>query len=183
MKIFSSAIIFLTVFILMKYLGASSKKQAHKNEEGIIVLRMNKAYGIVGYIGILISLVIGVIATLGTIKNISDLIMAMSMFLFFFIISSMLVMVSKNQRVEAGDEKIIAYSMTGKATVIKWSEVTKVQFSKTSLELKLTAKRQQAKLHMHFIGFWDFVDLMKRKLDILVYKDAILILDTVKKRF
>lgn len=183
MKITSSVLTIAVVTLLMRYLMTSSKKDIAENEDGVLVFRMNKAYGIVGILGIIIASIFAIIGFLGTVKTMDDFIMVLLLILFFLCISVPLVLVSRNQKIVASDEKIIFYGMTGKCKEILWADITKVKFSKTSLELKLIANSTSIKLHMHLVGFNKFIELMQENLDIMLYKDAINTMQAVQKRY
>jgi hypothetical protein len=83
----------------------------------------------------------------------------------------------------ASDEKILFYNMTGKVKEILWTDITKVKFGKTSLELKLITNSTSIKLHMHLVGFNKFIELMQKNLDIEIYKDAMITMQSVQKRY
>ncbi|KNY25395.1 hypothetical protein Bccel_0655 [Pseudobacteroides cellulosolvens ATCC 35603 = DSM 2933] len=182
LKIFSTIIIITVVFALMKYLGESTKKHAAVVSEGTIILKMNQAYGVIGYIGIVCSAVIGVIASLGTVKSVQDLIIVIGLVLSFLALSMPLVLISKKMKIEVDEEKIKHFGITGKIKTIYWNEIKTVKFSKTALELSLITDKIKVKLHMHLIGFNDMVNIMKAKIDYSLYRDALIEIESVNNR-
>ncbi len=183
MNYISSVIIFILVSALMKYLMDSSKKQPTIKEDGLVVLKMNKAYGIIGYIGIVFSALIGIIASQGTVKSVKDLFIVLALVLFFMLLSVPLVLVSKKMKVEVDEEKVKYYGVTGKTREIFWKEIKEVKFSKTMLELALNTDKTRIKLHMHLVGFPQFVNTMKAKVEYSLYRDAISEIETINGRF
>lgn len=180
MRYMNLFIIFITVTVFMKYLTESSKKRA-ENNNGIMVLKMNKAYGIVGYISMFAAVIIGVIASLGTVKDIIDLALVFGLFTIFFGIGILLVLSSRNKKIEVSEEEINSYSITGKVTKILWEDISNVSFSNISLELKLTAGRKNIKLHLHNVGFYDFIKLIETKLSCELYMTALMSLEAADK--
>ncbi|WP_010250970.1 hypothetical protein [Acetivibrio cellulolyticus] len=183
MNYISTVIIVVVVSVLMKYLLASSKKQPIINEEGTIILKMNKAYAIIGYIGIAFTAIIGIIASLGTVKSNQDLFIVIGLVLLFLGLSVPLVLVAKRVKIEANEEKITYIGITGKQKVIMWNDIKKVGFSKSMLELALITDKTKIKVHMHYIGFPTLIELMKSKVEYSLCKDAIYSIETVSNRF
>ena len=182
MNYLGTLIIFIVVSFLMKYLMSSSKKQPIINEKEGMTLKMNKAYGIIGYIGIAFTTAIGIIASLGTVKSNEDLFIVIGLVLFFLMLSVPLVLVSKKMKVEADNKKVRYFGINGKTKIIMWSEINNVKFSKSMLELTLITDSTKVKIHMHFIGFSGFIELMRSKIDYTLYKDAINSIENVNKR-
>jgi len=173
MNYLSVVIVFVVVSVLMKYLGDSSKKNPVINEEGTIILKMNKTYGIIGYIGIGFSAVIGIVASIGAVKSIEDLFIVIGLVAFFLVVGALLVLVSKKMNVRVDDERINYLGITGKTKEIMWNDIKEVSFSKSMLELSLKTNTTKIKLHMHLIGFSTFIEKMKSKTDYSIHKDAI----------
>lgn len=172
MHYITSGIIFAVVIVLMKHLTSSSKKQPILNGEGVMVLRMNKNYSIFGYMNIAISAMIGIIPCLGLVETIGDTFIILCLVLFFIGSGTLLVLVSRNTKVEIYDEKIRYYGITGKVKEIQWEDIRKVTFGKTSLELSLITMYEKIKIHMHMVGFLSFIELMKKKIDYSLYEEA-----------
>lgn len=73
--------------------------------------------------------------------------------------------------------------MTGKKKELLWTNIHKVTFNKLSQELKLSTDNTSIKLHMHLVGFNNFVELLKKKLSIEIYYKAIASIEAVQKRY
>lgn len=181
MKYLSTVIVVAVTLAFMKYLGASSKKQPEANREGVLILKMNQAYGIVGYIGIAFSVAIGIIASLGTVKSIQDLIVVIILVLFILSLSMPLILVSKKSKIEVDGEKIKHFGISGKIKTIYWVEIKKVKFSRSMMELSFITDKSKIKAHMHMIGFFELVNIMKAKIDHSIYKDAINLIENTDR--
>ena len=80
---FFYAIVGFTVAATLSYLNKATGKHVDSNENGEFLLRMNKLYNIVGYIG----LVIGLIVTIGPVLTDQlDFVMYLLIFFAFFIL-------------------------------------------------------------------------------------------------
>lgn len=179
----SSATIFVLVILLMRYLMSSSNKEITANDDGVLVFKMNKVYGIIGVLGIIIAGIIGIIASLGTVKTIVDFLMVLFLVLLFICLCFPLILVSRNQKIVASDERILFYSMTGKPKEILWKDINKVKFNKVSLELKLITSSTSIKLHRHLVGFNKFIELMEKNINKEIYSDAMITLQSVNKGY
>lgn len=176
-----TVVVIIAVTVLMKYLSRSSKKQPVFSEDGSIILRMNRAYGIVGFIGIGGALLITVIASAGSVKTQGDLLIVVLLILFFALISVPLVLTLRNVKALVNDKGIKYYGITGKLKEVHWSDIKKVKFSKISLELTLITDTKKVKIHVHMAGFDHFLKLLKKKLDSELYSQAVNLLQTVKR--
>ncbi|MFL0267812.1 hypothetical protein [Candidatus Clostridium radicumherbarum] len=183
MNIISSIIIIIVVSLFMSYLMSSSKKEIAANEEGFLVFKMNKAYGIVGTLGIIAIFIVGIIASLGTVKTISGALVVLLISILLLLLCLPLLLVSRNQKIMVSDEKILFYSMTGKLKEILWTDINEVKFNKVSLELKLITNSTSIKLHMHLVGFNRFLELMEMNLSSEIYRNAMITLQSVQKRY
>jgi hypothetical protein len=137
---------------------------------------MNKAYGIVGYIGLFAAGLCGVIACSLKANSIQNLLFVLGLLLLFSLLSLLLMLVSRNVRYIVSDEGIKYYNLTGKSKEIKWSEIKGVRFGKVSLELSIFSESQKIKLHMHLAGFYSFIDIMKEKIKPELYEESVSIL-------
>lgn len=111
-------------------------------------------------------------ACLGTIQNSTDLKIAVLIILFLLLSGFTFLIKYINQKVIASDEKVLSYSFFGKCSEISWTEVTKVEFNKTFLNLKLSSNNTSIKIHINLIGFNQFVSLMEKRLDSSMYLEA-----------
>lgn len=183
LKYVSSVSIMLTVSFLMRYLALSSKQKPMINSEGVMILKMNKAYGTIGFIEIGITTLIGILGSLDTVKSLVDFFILYGVVILFLSLGVTLVLVSRNMKIEVDNNKIKYYGFTGKSKEILWNEIKKTKFNKSTLELSLIAASTKVKIYMYTIGFSSFIDFMKEKVDYLIYKDALVAIELVDKRF
>jgi hypothetical protein len=162
---------------------SSSNKRIDANEDGVFVLRMNKAYGVIGYICIAFAGITGIIAAIAKVQSSADFWSVIFIVLLICGLGTPLVLVARNQKVVVTDEEVINYGMTGKRKEILWKDVDKVQFNKVSLELKLTARRTSISLHMHLVGFNKFIELMQKYVNDEKYCDALAQIKSVQQGY
>lgn len=174
-------IVSIAIF-LMKFLMTGTEKKAII-KDGAIILKTNKIYGIIGFSSILISLIIIMISTLGSELAGGGIETNVIFATFLFMMGAILYLWSVNVRIIAGAEKITYYNILRKQKQIIWKDIRRVIFEKRSLELILETKEERIKIHLHIVGFFSFIKLMKSKIDYNLYKDAISIIDTYKRRY
>ena len=141
---------------------------------------MNKIYGVIGSIIILFSILIMTSSILGN-ERFSGETNTTIAFLIFLILGGILFLFSVNVGIFADEEKITYYNLLRRKKEIMWKDVKRVIFNQRSLELILDAREMQIKIHIHMVGFFSFVKLMKTKLDYDIYKDAVSIIDSYKR--
>ncbi len=174
---FSSNVIVVAVVMgLSSYLMASSKMKPMLNSEGVMVLKMSKLFGIVGFMAVALAAVIAILAYFGSVTQ-ENLWGVTILFTLPFGIGVLFILVSKNMRVEVDDEKITYYGITNKTKVILWEDITQVKFSKRMAELSLITSHEKIKIYMQFIGFYSFVELIKKRLDSSLYKEACAVME------
>jgi hypothetical protein len=173
----------VTVTLLMKYLVNSSKKEPIIDESGKMILRINKAFAVIGYIVVLAAIFIIIIACLGTVKSQSDLLIVICLTAFFALLGIILILYSHNFKVEVNEEKIIGFGMFGKSKEIKWNDIKKLKFNKTSMELIVISDTAKIKIYPHLIGFPNLVNLIKQKLDASMYQEVLQQIEIANNKF
>ena len=167
----------IVVTAITRYIWADSKKQPDMQGEGIILLRMSKAIGFIGIIGIGGSIILGIVTYLLGQGLYSSIVAT----LFLSLLSIPLLLIS-NIRV-LDDEEGIEYIRFGLRTkAIKWNEIKKVKFKRIGAELVLISDTTKIKLDVRLIGFAKFYEMMKDKIDYDLYKDVKYILDRFFKK-
>ena len=170
MNIYYYLLLSFIIFIILKYfVWNSSQKKAPKNKKGALILKPSKFFVIISYSGFVLSIIIIIISFLGTVKDINDFFIMLSMFLFFTIFSLYLLLFGKNNRVEADNTKVKYFTLFNKSKEIYWKDIKKTTFQKNGMHLVLHSSDQKIKVNFIFIGFWEFVDLMKEKLKKEIY--------------
>jgi hypothetical protein len=158
------------VFISIWYMRASFKKRAIYTDENVIILKMNIISRIVSIVLIIFTICLGVIVSLGTIKSISDFIIASIIIIIIGSIGLFLYFVS-NIRVEIDDIKIKYFGMTGKIKEVEWEKIKKVEFNRFHKRWILKSNDVTVNIDLQLIGVLDFLEKMKEKIDESIYKD------------
>lgn len=171
----------LAIFFIKYLMSGTEKKAAIK--DGVILLKMNKIYGVIGSIIIVGSLAIMIISTLGIEGFNKEIGITIGFSIFFFVMGTVLLLFSTNVQILADEEKVIHYNILRRKKQIMWKDIRRIIFDKRSLELILDDGELRIKIHIHTVGFFSFVKLMKSKLDYNIYKEAVSIIDTYKKRY
>jgi hypothetical protein len=153
------------VGFLMSYMAVSAKKQSIIDDEGTLILRMHRAYGIIGYILIAIFTIISVTVSLKMVDNINEFIDVAELVISLDSIGFFMVVYSRNCRLEVTKDSIRQCNVLGMTKEINWDDVKDVSFNKTAMELKLASERLSIKVHMHMTGFLDLVSFMENNLD------------------
>lgn len=173
----------LLISALMKYLMSSSNRETSEKVEGNLLLKMNKAYGVIGIIGIVLAAIAGIAGGFVIVKTFQDFLMLLLAEIIMIFLCLILVLAARNYKIIVSDEKILFYSITGKSKEILWTNIEKVKFNKATLELKLSTNSTSIKLHMHLVGFNRFLQLMKKFVNIKIYSSAIAAIGSVQKRY
>lgn len=162
----------IMVQLLVRYLASTSNKNPFIDKERVMVLTHSKIYEIIGYIGVGVAAIIGVIASLGTVKSVTDLIIVIFLVLFFLALSASLILMTKKTKIEIGNDKVRYFNTFGKMTEITWIDIREIRFTK-SMNLILLSDKAKIKINAFVVGFPSFIDLLKTKVDYEIYKDAL----------
>ena len=112
-------IIGIVAALFMQFLRKSSIRAPYIDKNGTIILRMNKAFEYIGYGGLLSSIIIIVIAFQETVKSQSDLIMVSCLVLFFALFGIVLILISRNIKIELNENEIKSFGILCKSEQIK----------------------------------------------------------------
>lgn len=179
----SIVIITVTISLLFKYLNSKTENvQITTDEKGMMVLKLNRLYGIVGWSSVLLSvglLILGVFL----IREIDGNFFAVVfLFLLFFGLGFPLVLAYRNIKIEVNNTTIKYFNLFNNVKEVNWNDLRQVKFGKSSLELKLITENTEVKAHLHLNGFPKLIEIMKENLDPSLYKDALSDIEIVKKR-
>lgn len=155
-----------TVAATLSYLNKATGKHVDSNENGEFLLRMNKLYNIVGYVG----LGTGVIVTVGPFltdkPDFAMYVMIFLMFLIFIGLGLLSVLFYRNHYLRFDNSKIEVRSPFAKTRTIKWDEMKSASFNPGSGFLTLKDKNgQKIKVHQHIVGLGRFVSYLESKTD------------------
>lgn len=161
------------VKLVMKAIDSTSKKELTLEDNGTIELEMNKAYGIMGVISVIISILLFILLVRNGFEDLDFVKVVGIMSLIFGAVGVLLVLVGKNIKVLVTDRQITYYGLMSKEKTIFWSQIEKITFNKNSLELSLITSETKIKLHMHLVGFNSFIKVLKQKVNSSIYKGVL----------
>ncbi|WP_322459297.1 hypothetical protein, partial [Clostridium perfringens] len=147
-------------------------QEINPSEDGKIVLKMSKVYGIIGTLSVVISLIITILAfSRGSFLG-DDVIYAVGMIAFFFLLGLLLVLYTRNTMVEATSDKIVYVGLTGKRKEIAWNQVEAISFNTSSKEIILKSKTTRIKLHIHLKGIGSLIKIIKQNVGLSIYEQT-----------
>lgn len=163
---FLYAIVGVTVTAALSYLNKATGKHIDSNENGEFLLRMNKLYNIVGYIGF----VTGLIVTIGPLlTDKPDFVTYLLVFLTFFILVGLgllAVLFYRNHYLRFDNSKIEVRTPFAKTRTMEWAEIKKASFNPGSGFLTLIDEHgRKIKVHQHIVGLGRFVSYLESKTD------------------
>ncbi|MDQ2086177.1 hypothetical protein RBH29_07000 [Herbivorax sp. ANBcel31] len=174
-------LIVAVILLILKYLMLGTEKKA-VIKDGAIVLKMSRIYGVIGFSGILVSIAIMTTSALGIVGIERDIKVTIGFSMFLLVMGIFLFLLSINVQVFADEDKITHYNIIRQEKEIMWEEIRRVTFNKGTQELIIEDANTKIKMHIHIVGFFSFIELMKSKIDHNLYKGAIGIIDTYKKQ-
>lgn len=158
---------------LMRLLDNGINQEAEQMENGKIVLKMNKFYGILGIISVVFSIILAIIAVLSGAFGGEDIVYVLLMLAFFLLIGLLLILYSRNTMVQATAEKIEYTGLTGKSKEMRWNEVNAVSYNPSSKEITLKSGNDKIKLHLHLKGIGSLINIIKQNIDISICEQAL----------
>jgi hypothetical protein len=153
----------------MKILDKGISQEVNPSENGKIVLKMSKIYGIVGVLSMIGSIIVIILAFLNGAFLGEDLIYAVGIIAFFFLLGLLLVLYTRNTMVEATSEKIAYIGLAGKRKEIRWNQVKAMSFNPSSKEITLKSKSTKIKLHIHLKGIGSLIKIIEQNVDVSIY--------------
>ncbi len=163
-KIFFYAIIGIAVSTALAFLTKSIAKSIDADERGMFKLRMNKLYGILGIISIVIGLLFLIFLLLTSEPNDSGIWGGVILtILIFWGLGIPCLMYYRNHRVTFDDNSIVVTNVYGKVKEIKWSDISDVRFKTFAGLLVLTTTSEQIKVHQHLVGLSKFIEYIENK--------------------
>lgn len=173
---FSIFLLVIFVFLMMRFLETSNKKQP-LIKGNTIILKVNKLYGIVAVIVIVLTVIL-TIMDIPDITSQADVFNILGINVLVFTLSIPLLLMVKNYKVEVTEEVITHYNIFGKEKVIRWQEIKKIKYGRFSSGLFLHTDVTKMTLHvMSLTGFSSFIKILKKKLEPHVYQDVLSDLD------
>ncbi|GLC29909.1 hypothetical protein [Clostridium omnivorum] len=147
--------------MLMRILDNGIYEEPKHQENGRIILKMNTIYGIVGIFSVIVSIVVTIIAFISGAFSSEDWIYALIFIALFVILGAILILYTRNTRVEADSQEISYTGFSGGSKKIKWKYVKKVKYNKSSKEITVSDGETKIKIHLHYKGLGSLLKLMK----------------------
>ena len=158
---FTYIFIAAAVTIMMSFLLKASRKKPKIDEDGNRILRLPILYPIIGGIAVIFGL--GLFIFLCIILPAEDIMFAFIVPLIALGLGVPLLLVSLVSKIKITSEGIEQTTMFGKQKIILWTDIKSITFGKVSLELKIKDENQKIKVHMHMVGFPDFISEIENK--------------------
>jgi hypothetical protein len=168
----STAIVVLLVGALLFLLGRAARKKPPVTAEGALLLRFGSGYMVLGYVSIGMGCLCAFAFAINRHKSLQMFLIWAGIMLLLLLPGLYLVFFAIRTRVECDEQKVRLYAMNGKLSEVAWHEVGEVKYDKKSMWLSLIGPNSRAKVHVQMVGFNSFIELMKKKLDSRLYKDA-----------
>lgn len=163
-KIFFYSAISLVVGLALAYLKKGASQSGGQTVNGLVVLKMNKLYGIIGIISIIFGFGFSLLPVLSNEYNSVMFLIVLIMLLIFWGAGIPCWLYYKNHKLEFDGEKIIVKNVLGKEKTIQWSEINQITFSHFSSYLTIIdSKGEKIKIHQHIVGLSSFAKMIETK--------------------
>ncbi len=168
--IITYALIIGAVSGFMYLMKKMASKKVEVNEEGKFHLKFPLLYGIFGAIGVIFGLCwiivpFGLYYTETEQLDTSLFIMCIIGAICFISGGVYLLFYYKNHSAIFDKENIIATTIYGKSTTIKWKDIEDIKFSALLGMIIIKSHDKKAKLHQHLVGLITFVEEMEAQTD------------------
>lgn len=163
-EIFFYSIVGVAVSAAFAFLVKGTGKIVPKDEAGRFNLRMNKLYGIMGVVGLLVGFAFVVVLplTVESIDNGMTLAIAL-MLLIFWGTGIPCFMYYKNHSVSFDNHSIRVTNVYGKTNEILWSDVSAIRFKALSGLLAISTGEKTVHVHQHLVGLTKFMEYIEDK--------------------
>lgn len=175
-------LIILFAALASRLVASASARAPETAQGGRRVLRVNKGYLLMTVVGVALLVLLLVLAPARTGKPLPFFPVGAGVLLGCAAICVPVVLATVRVRVEFDREIIRRLGMWGAVSEIRWDEVRQVGFSKIRLELTLAGASRKIGLNVHMVGFSDFLDVLKQQLDPALWRDALLLLESTRRR-
>lgn len=125
------------------------------------ILKLPLFYPIIGTIGLIGTLAFGIYELL---TRTSDQWIGIAGFIVFFgSLSISLLLAGLLYRIELTETELIQTTWLGRTRKLHWSDISKISFWQTSLELTMTDGTTKIKVHSHMIGFEQLLTKLEQR--------------------
>lgn len=176
------AFLIIVFSALVSFLAASSRRGSTVNSAGMRVLRMNRGYAIVAGAGtaLLAAAVLLALKRPGSQLPVVPTTVAIAVGTLAVWVHLLLSTV--RLRVEFDRERLRRHGAWGKVTEMRWDEVREVRFAKVRMEVSLRSASARVTVRKSMIGFPEFVQMMKERLDPDLARQAVLTIESLRGR-
>lgn len=158
-KIILYTIIVIAISVILAFLTKATGKAVVIDNDGHYNLRMNKFYGIIGFVSLIIGLLFLIFLPLTAEPNDSAVwIVTTLMPLIFWGIGIPCMMYYRNHRLVFNNNSIIVTNIYGQIKEIKWSDIKDINFNALSGLLVLKTTQEKIKIHQHLVGLSKFIE-------------------------
>lgn len=163
-KIILYTIIGIAVSIAFAFLTKATAKSIAPNKNGLYNLSMNKLYGIMGFVGLIIGLLFLIFLPLTAEQNDSGILtIIILMLLIFWGTGIPCLLYYRNHNVTFDDKSIKTTNVFGKLKEIQWSDVLEIKFQALTGLLVLKTNNETIKVHQHLVGLSKFIEHIEDK--------------------
>lgn len=159
--------------LLMRILDNGVSQEVNSSEGGKIILKMNKLYGIIGILSLIISVIFIIASFFSGAFFGDDAIYAFAIISFFFLCGLLLVLYSRNIMAEVTSDRIVYVGLTGKRKEIIWDQLKNMSFNTSSKEIILKSETAKIKLHIHLKGIGSLIKIIKQNVDVSIYAQTL----------
>lgn len=164
-KIIFYAIIGIAVTLTMVFLKNATGKEVKIAEDGCYKLRMNKLYGIIGVVCVLMGLIFLISLPFMVDEINAGIVGVMTLVLAICWGSGIpCLLYYRNHRISFDDRSIHVTDVYGKSRTIEWSQITDANFSAFSGLLVLKTENEKVKVHQHLVGLSKFMKTLENKI-------------------
>lgn len=157
-KFVTYGIVIFAVTVIYGYLNRGAKTEIPQTNNGHFVLRMNKLYGIISVIGILLGLLIAIMI----ITTNAPFIIAFIVLAIFLVTGIPLIMIYKNHYLKFDNNIIEVQNYIGKVQSLEWKKIRNISFNYFTGFISITDNYgTRIKVHYHLVGFSSFIRTME----------------------
>ena len=158
------SLIGIAVSLALLFLTKSTDQNVSVDADGFYNLRMNKFYGIIGVVAILIGVLFGILMPLREERIDSGLIFGIVLMLVIFCGTGIpCLMYYRNHRVSFDNKSIKVINVYGNRKEIQWSDISDIKFRALSGLLVIYTSNESVKLHQHLVGLGKFMGVLETK--------------------
>lgn len=157
-----NTIVVAVVTLALSYLGKMARKPVQPSKSGQFVLRLNKMYLYVGWLGA----IIGLVCMIGVLFSDDDakLLLVVLFFVIFIPTSGVCMLWYKNHITVFDQETLTVQNWLGKSKTVQWKDIQYVKFKPLSGYIRLQDDLgRKVNIHMHISGLSNLLDAIEQQ--------------------